>query len=185
MRNLYSFTMDTKNWFDTAAFLSAVEKILNDSFSNSRLFGLCLTIHYKEEQTGQAVFCRQIAAYLESSITHPEQAASFICGLFLIARDVLFTDPHILEAIDRVIANADQETFLTILPNLRYAFTGFLPAEVNRLGQQVAEYHQIAETRLTGSITVSQQEITEAMRLDKLAAEALKTWRIIEWTSTK
>ena len=98
---------------------------------------------------------------------------------------MLFTDPHILEAIDRVIANADQETFLTILPNLRYAFTGFLPAEVSRLGEQVAEYHQVAEARLTGSITVSQQEITEAMRLDKLAAEALKTWRIIEWTSTK
>ena len=178
MRNLYSFTMDAKGWFDTAAFIAAVEKVLNDSFSNSRLFGLCLAIHYKEGRTGQATFCQQIAAYLESSITHPEQAASFICGLFLIARDVLFVDPHILEAINRVIANADQETFLTILPNLRYAFTGFLPAEISRLGQQVAEYHQVSEARLTGSITVSQEEITEAMRLDSLAAEALKTWRI-------
>ena len=178
MRNLYSFTMDAKGWFDTAAFIAAVEKVLNDSFSNSRLFGLCLAIHYKEGRTGQATFCQQIAAYLESSITHPEQVASFICGLFLIARDVLFVDPHILEAINRVIANADQETFLTILPNLRYAFTGFLPAEISRLGQQVAEYHQVSEARLTGSITVSQEEITEAMRLDSLAAEALKTWRI-------
>lgn len=178
MRNLYSFTMDAKGWFDTAAFIAAAEKVLNDSFSNSRLFGLCLAIHYKEGRTGQADFCQQIAAYLESSITHPEQAASFICGLFLIARDVLFADPHILEAIDRVIAKADQETFLTILPNLRYAFTGFLPAEISRLGQQVAEYHQVAEARLTGSITVSQEEITEAMRLDSLAAEALKTWMI-------
>lgn len=178
MRNLYSFTMDAKGWFDTAAFIAAVEKVLNDSFSNSRLFGLCLAIHYKEGRTGQATFCQQIAAYLESSITHPEQAASFICGLFLISRDVLFVDPHILEAINRVIANADQETFLTILPNLRYAFTGFLPAEISRLGQQVAEYHQVSEARLTGSITVSQEEITEAMRLDSLAAEALKTWRI-------
>ena len=178
MRNLYSFTMDAKGWFDTAAFIAAVEKVLNDSFSNSRLFGLCLAIHYKEGRTGQATFCQQIAAYLESSITHPEQAASFICGLFLIARDVLFADPHILEATNRVIANADQETFLTILPNLRYAFTGFLPAEISRLGQQVAEYHQVSEARLTGSITVSQEEITEAMRLDSLAAEALKTWRI-------
>ena len=178
MRNLYSFTMDAKGWFDTAAFIAAVEKVLNDSFSNSRLFGLCLAIHYNEGRTGQPTFCQQIAAYLESSITHPEQAASFICGLFLIARDVLFADPHILEAINRVIANADRETFLTILPNLRYAFTGFLPAEISRLGQQVAEYHQVSEARLTGSITVSQEEITEAMRLDSLAAEALKTWRI-------
>lgn len=179
MRNLYSFAMDEKQWFDTEAFLSAVEKVLNDSFSNSRLFGLCLAIQYKEGRTEQTAFCQQIAAYLESSITHPEQAASFICGLFLIARDVLFADPRILEVIDRVIANADQETFLTILPNLRYAFTGFLPAEISRLGQQVAEYHQVSEARLTGSITVSQQEIAEAMRLDTLAAEALKTWRIV------
>lgn len=178
MRNLYSFTMDAKGRFDTATFIAAVEKVLNDSFSNSRLFGLCLAIHYKEGRTGQAAFCQQIAAYLESSITHPEQAASFICGLFLIARDVLFADPHILEAINRVIANADQETFLTILPNLRYAFTGFLPAEISRLGQQVAEYHQVSEASLTGSITVSQEEITEAMRLDSLAAKALKTWKI-------
>lgn len=179
MRNLYSFAMDEKQWFGTEAFLSAVEKVLNDSFSNSRLFGLCLAIQYKEGRTEQTAFCQQIAAYLESSITHPEQAASFICGLFLIARDVLFADPRILEVIDRVIANADQETFLTILPNLRYAFTGFLPAEISRLGQQVAEYHQVSEARLTGSITVSQQEIAEAMRLDTLAAEALKTWRIV------
>lgn len=179
MRNLYGFTMDAKGWFDTPAFLAAVENVLDDSFSNSRLFGLCLAIHYKEGRTRQEDFCRQIAAYLESSITHPEQAASFICGLFLVARDVLFADVYILETIDRVIAHADRETFLTILPNLRYAFTGFLPAETDRLGRLVAEYHQVSENRLAGSTAVSQEEITEAMRLDALAAEALKTWRII------
>lgn len=178
MRNLYSFAMDEKGWFDTSAFLSTIEKVINDSFSNSRLFGVCLAIYYKEGRTEQAVFCQQIAAYLESSITHPEQAASFICGLFLIARDVLFADPRILEVIDRVVAHADQETFLTILPNLRYAFTGFLPAEISRLGRQIAEYHEVEEARLAGSIAVSKEEIAEAMRLDSLAAEALKTWGI-------
>ena len=159
-------------------FTFAVAEVLKDTFCNSRFYGLCLAVYYKEGRIEQQAFCNQIAAYLESSIAHPEQAASFICGLFLVARDVLFMDSRILEAMDRVIGNADNEVFLSILPNLRYAFTSFLPMELNRLGRIIAENHQIAESRLSGSITVSQAEVTEAMQLDNRAAEALKVWRI-------
>lgn len=126
----------------------------------------------------QQSFCNQIAAYLESGMEQPEQAASFVCGLFLVARDVLFMDSRILEAMDRVIGHVDNESFLLILPNLRYAFTSFLPMELNRLGSIIAEHHQVAESRLSGSMTVSQEEVAEAMRLDNRAAEALNVWRI-------
>lgn len=87
-------------------------------------------------------------------------------------------DSRILEAMDKVIGIADNEAFLMILPNLRYAFTGFLPMELNRLGRMIAEKHQITEPRLSGSIAVSQEEVAEAMRLDGQVAEVLKIWRI-------
>lgn len=178
MRNLYNLTLESDPWFDVEAFSQAVGKVLQDSFCNSRFFGLCLAIQYKEGHIEQPAFCSQISAYLESSISHPEQAASFICGLFLVARDILFMDSRILEAIDHVIAEADNEQFLTILPNLRYAFTSFLPGELNRLGRSVAEHHHVTEAKLSGSTVVTQEEITEGMRLDALAADALQTWRI-------
>ncbi|MCD7925454.1 MAG: DUF5682 family protein [Bacteroides sp.] len=178
MRNLYHFSLEEDAWLDVDTFTFAVAEVLKDTFCNSRFYGLCLAVYYKEGRIEQQAFCNQIAAYLESSIAHPEQAASFICGLFLVARDVLFMDSRILEAMDRVIGNADNEVFLSILPNLRYAFTSFLPMELNRLGRIIAENHQIAESRLSGSITVSQAEVTEAMQLDNRAAEALKVWRI-------
>lgn len=178
MRNLYNFSLEEEAWPDREILTLAVGDVLKDTFCNSRFYGLCLAVYYKEGYIEQQSFCDQIAAYLESSIAQPEQAASFICGLFLVARDVLFMDSRILEAMDRVIGNADNEAFLMILPNLRYAFTGFLPMELSRLGRIVAETHQVAESRLSGSIHVSQDEVTEAMRMDTRAAEALKIWRI-------
>lgn len=178
MRNLYHFSLEEDAWLDRDIFTAAVAEVLKDTFCNSRFYGLCLAIYYKEGRMEQQAFCDQITAYLESSMAQPEQAASFVCGLFLVARDILFTDSRILEAIDRVIGSADNEAFLLILPNLRYAFTNFLPMELNRLGHIVAENHHIAESRLSGSLTVSQEEIAEAMRLDNRAAEALELWRI-------
>lgn len=177
MRNLYGFVLSSPR-YDTAAFNDAVGKVVDDSFSNSRFFGVCLAIRYKEGFIEQQAFCNQISAYLTTSITQPEQAASFVCGLFLVARDVLFADSHILEALDRVIGGADNETFLTILPNLRYAFTSFLPAELERLGRTVAEYHQVSEHTFEGSTAVSQEEVKEGMRLDALAADALTKWSL-------
>jgi len=178
LRSLYSFILEPAHGFDRDLFRKEVQAVTEDSFSNSRFFGTCMAICYKEGLTRQEVFCTQISAYLKTSIDQPEQAASFICGLFLIARDVLFMDPRILEAIDRVVvATVDNEKFLTLLPNFRYAFTSFLPAELNRLGRQIAEYHQIDEVKLTGSTLVSKEEVIQGMRLDALAAEALKIWR--------
>lgn len=178
MRNLYHFSLETDAWLDRETFTLAVAEVLKDTFSNSRFYGLCLAVYYKEGRMGQQPFCDQIATYMESSMVRPEQAASFICGLFLVARDILFMDNRILAAIDHVIGNADNEAFLSILPNLRYAFTSFLPVELNRLGRTIAENHQVSESRLSGSIIVSQDEVAEAMRLDSEAAEALKAWRI-------
>ncbi len=189
MKNLYGFTFEpivsavtsateAEIRLDAPAFLQAVEKVLDDSFSNSRVFGVCMAILYKEGRIEQQKFCTQISDYLVSSLLEPEQAASFICGLFLIARDVLFMDNRILGTIDRVIASVDNEKFLTILPNLRYAFTSFLPMELDRLGRIVAEHHQVSETKLSGSLVLSQEDVAQGMKLDTLAAEALKLWCI-------
>lgn len=178
LRKLYSYTLDPDSTFDTELFISEVDKVTQDSFSNSRLFGTCLAIRYKNGDIAQEIFCDHITAYLESSISRPEEAASFICGLFLIARDVLFIDPRILNALDAIIAKADDDVFLTVLPNLRYAFTGFLPGELNRLGRIIAEHHQVAEIKLSGSNVVSQEEIVRAMQLDAMAGEALNIWKL-------
>lgn len=109
----------------------------------------------------------------------PEQAASFICGVFLAGRDALFADPQVLEQLDRVIARMSETAFLEVLANLRYAFTSFLPTELDRVGRMVAQLHHLREENLRGSDFVSQQEAMLAMKLDAAAASELRKWGLV------
>lgn len=89
-----------------------------------------------------------------------------------------FMDTRILGAIEQVVIGAGNEQFLTILPNLRYAFTNFLPMELDRLGKVIAEQHHVSESSLSGSLVASAGEIQQGMRLDALAADALNEWNL-------
>lgn len=176
LRALYTLTVERGDCCDSELLAVQVRAALEDGFCNSRFYGACLAIRQKQGGFLQEDFCARITAYLESSLGQPEQAASFICGVFLIARDVLFADGAILERIDRIIASMDGEQFLAVLPNLRYAFTSFLPAELERLGEMAAKPYRMQGQKLTGSSSVTQAEAVLGMRLDLLAAEELRKW---------
>ena len=179
LSRLYSYTLEAKYEFDIGMFVSEIELALTDVFSNSRFYGACLAIYYKLGKIEQQEFCDRIAVYFESCMTQPEEAASFVCGLFLIARDVLFVDARIWQTINNILSKADNDTFLNILPNLRFAFTSFLPGEINRLGKMIADFHQVSEENFEGSMILSHEEISHAMRLDTLASENMQKWKIM------
>lgn len=121
LRELHALTVEQPDWSDRDAFLEQVHGALEDGFCNSRFYGTCLAIESKQGRMLPDVFCERVTSYLESCLESPDQAASFICGVFLVARDVLFADDAVMERIDNVIAAMDGPRFMEVLPNLRYA----------------------------------------------------------------
>lgn len=176
LHSLYSFLLAGASWSDAESFEQGAEEVIRDTFCNSRVYGLCLAIRHEQGAMDRAVFGDRVAAYLMSCL--PRQAASFICGLFQVAHDILLLDDRMLETIERVIGQADDEVFLTILPDLRYAFTHFSPTDLSRLAEVIARRHGIGPERLSGSATVTAEEVVAAMRLDHRAAEALNDWNL-------
>ncbi|MCI8650477.1 MAG: hypothetical protein HFG20_10230 [Anaerotruncus sp.] len=179
MRELYAFTVEQPQWCDGVRFAELVEHVLEDSFCNSRFYGVCLAIRHRQGALDMQELCNRITGYLETAMGEPEQAASFICGVFLAGRDALFADPQVLEQLDRVIARMSETAFLEVLANLRYAFTSFLPTELDRVGRMVAQLHHLREENLRGSDFVSQQEAMLAMKLDAAAASELRKWGLV------
>jgi hypothetical protein len=192
LRSLYAFTVEESN-SETAAgisigendekiFADKVEEILDGGFCNSRFYGALLAIHEKQGRINSAELGRRINARLASSIagggadTGGEETASFIAGVFLVGRDILFAEPDILKEIDKIVSMLDDEAFLAALPHFRYAFTSFLPQETGRLGHMVADlYHLDGDTFAMGE-RVSEQDLKLGMMLDKKAAEAMSAW---------
>ncbi len=68
---------------------------------------------------------RTAAGYLRGTRDQKLQAAAFLQGLFLTARDLLLTDGIQLEAVDELLCGLSDEDFMLLLPQLRLAFSYF------------------------------------------------------------
>lgn len=178
LKELYALSVELPQWCDGQLFAVQTGMVLEDSFCNSRFYGVCLAVHNKLDQLSMEEFCARITAYLESAAGQPEQLASFVCGVFLAGRDALFADDAILERIDVAIRQMDQEAFLTVLPNLRYAFTCFLPMELDRIGEMVANHYGFEDTAIHNTIEITQEDLALGMRLDHRAEEEMQKWGI-------
>lgn len=176
LKQLYILTLDHPDWCDERLFTAEVVKTIQDGFCNSRIYGVCLAIHYKQGKMTLEEFANQISAYLDSCMERSQESASFICGIFLIARDILFASDVVLFQIDQVIKRMDTDTFLAALPNLRYAFTSFLPSEITRIAKDVAQQYDTSDLVLTGSPVFTQAELEMGISRDEFAAQQLMEW---------
>jgi hypothetical protein len=179
LRSLYALTVEEPALCNPQLLADKVEAILNEGFCNSRFYGALLAIHEKQGRIDMAELAQRINARLVSSADSPDEAASFIGGVFLLGRDALFAGRRILEEIDRVIAGMDDDEFLALLPNFRQAFTSFLPTETDRLGRMIAKLHGTSVDDVVRTEIVSQEELSLGMQLDKLAAAALDKWGML------
>lgn len=106
------------------------------------------------------------------------QSAPFLQGLFYTARDLLLVDPDFLSKIDRLLCALEDDDFTRLLPELRLAFSYFVPTETDRLARRAAELHGA-----TGDIrrrkAVGPAAYTKAEALDAWAAARLDIFETI------
>jgi hypothetical protein len=175
--SLHGFSVEEDQFLELqVSFADRVETVLGEGFCNSRFYGALLAVHEKQNRIDIEELARRINARLGSSQDSPGEAASFLAGVFLIGRDVLFSGDEVLKEIDRVVASVDDEAFLALLPTMRSAFTSFLPSETDRLAKMAAKLHGVDSDELLKGELVTQSELALGMRLDGLAAEALAKW---------
>jgi hypothetical protein len=183
LRSLFNISVESSalsglSTEDIRLFASRVEAIVNEGFCNSRFYGSLLAIHEKQGRIDTVELGARVKARLESSMNSAEDAASFIAGVFLIGRDVLFGGFEILEALDKVVGAMDDESFLAALPNFRHAFTSFLPSETGRIGGMVAQLYGLSGETIRVAEQVSSDQLALGMRLDRKAATALDVWAL-------
>ncbi len=76
-------------------------------------------------------------AYLRGGPERVTHAGSFLDGLFLSARGIFMGSPRLLRAVHAVIAGLDWQTFKVLLPDLRRAFTQFIPTEIDAISKRL------------------------------------------------
>lgn len=176
LKNLYSFSIDYPKWRDMESFDKAIEEILETTFGNSHIYGVCLAIKYKEGKLKSKEFSNAIGEFLESVISNAEDFSYFIAGILLIARDVLFTSNDIIDKIDYIVKSLTNENFLKVLPTFRYAFTALTPSEIERVSKIIALKYEIKMNDISNPMDISIDEIKSCMKLDEIAEKEIKKW---------
>jgi len=86
----------------------------------------------------------------------------------------VLTDGYFIRSVDRMIAEADDERFMSLLPELRLAFGSFTPAEIDRIAGEAAALHGAR----AGDITRGEQVIPElysyGRKLDEWASSQVE-----------
>ena len=91
------------------------------------------------------------------------QSAQLLQGLFFTARDILLTDEEFLKRIDGLLCQLDDGDFTAMLPQLRLAFSYFLPRETDRLAKAVGQLHGGAAIRRDKAVDAADYSRAEAV----------------------
>lgn len=129
--------------FDTVLLVDALARMASDDGTAPALRGAAHGILHGFGAARE----RQIAAALSGYLRglRPTEGGAYLDGLFQASRSVFMRSPRLLRAVHEAIGALDWETFKTVLPDLRRAFTRFIPGELDRISQRVVVQIGLAE----------------------------------------
>lgn len=120
-----------------------------------------------------AALGERLRGELASGYVDPGERLAFLGGVIAIARELLWAVPEILEALDSIVARADEATFHALLPHLRLALMPLDPREVDRLAEEVAVRVGARPEQLAVRLDISETELADNFELDRLLGDVL------------
>lgn len=159
---------------DVTPFDEQLVKLL-DSPLHPMLAGAVAAYALIDGQMAEEAFAARLKGELEGGYVAPADRLAFLTGVIALARELLWTMPALVDTLDAVIAGANDDGFVELLPHVRLALGPLDPREIDRLAQAVAGRHG-AET----AALVSTAPIDEATLLRNLALDRALAARLVE-----
>ncbi len=113
-------------------------RLRRDRRTPARLVGCLLGLAFCDAELDSDELARASAAHLAPG-ADAERVADFLLGLLQAAPDLLLHTPELVTALNQALGAMDAQAFLSVLPDLRRAFTFLKPTETHRLATRLAE----------------------------------------------
>ncbi len=176
---LYELTLQPEFAGRRERFREALEMLVSEHGIHPALHGAALGLLYGMEPGWKTAIDRVARGYLQGTPGMKAKAASFLQGLFRTARDLLLTDGEFLRHIDILLGELEEAEFLQALPELRLAFSYFLPTQTDRIARQVAALYG-TEAKTVQAMGIHPADYRRAEGVDAWAAKYLDTLEGVE-----
>lgn len=155
--------------------LAAFEKLVGNNPIHPAVHGAVLGLLYGADPGWKPAVDRAVRGYLQGTRTMMLRSAAFLQGLFSTARDLLLVDEEFQGRIDTLLCGLEDADFTALLPELRLAFSYFVPMETDRIARRAAAMHGAAPASLRRR-GVQPEEYARGEEVDAWAAAKLENF---------
>jgi uncharacterized protein DUF5682 len=168
-------------WFDPELFWSAVVRLAgSEQRCHPTIAGAAAGVLYSAGRWSDDELCRTLRGRIVGR-SSPQAAAAFFHGVTLAAREALWQSETLLATLRDIIEDTEEREFITLLPDLRLAFSRLTPRETDHLGERVAAALGAGSLGPMVSYGVGETEVQRNLGLslqlrDVLARDGLAGW---------
>lgn len=158
--------------FDLAPFEQALVRLEGSELA-PQIDGAIMAFALLDGRATGTGLAQRLRGELAGAYVKPADRLAFVGGIIAVARELLWTLPQVIEALDSVISGAEEEEFIALLPHLRLALMPLDPRDIDRLSAMVARKLGIASDALQSLLAISEAEVMANLSLDRAMAAKL------------
>lgn len=160
---------------DREILVERVEELVADADGRALLRGAGYGILFSFGAVREQQVAAELEGYLRGAPHRVGQGGAFLEGLFCTCKSIFMGSPRLLRAVNAVLGDLDWDTFKLILPDLRRAFTQFIPAEIDGISTRVSEEIGLLATP-TGDLPVEEALARAGAAADARVRATLDGW---------
>ncbi|MBL0866803.1 4-aminobutyrate aminotransferase [Pectobacterium carotovorum] len=112
----------------------------------------------------------------------PEQAVRYFVGLMRAAPELIIKTPRLVDELNALMSQWDDDRFLHVLPDLRFAFSQLTPKQNATLANYIAEQCGFSEPEMhLWQTDFTEQEMLQTMQLNQKLKQQLAENDLLSW----
>lgn len=159
--------------FDRRLLTERLGEVAKDGSAHALVRGACWGLLSSLGAATPRLVGAELHALLRGPLSEVRRGGAFLEGVLRTSRATFLTTGRLLEAVHDVLARLPEEEFLLVLPDFRRAFSVFVPAEIERIGELVAA--RLAGVDPEGEIPLSPAAVEIARVVDRFVQAKLAT----------
>lgn len=172
LREVVELAANELDTLDTGLFDEGIAALLTADL-HPALAGAVAAVACLAGRLEPSALAARITGELGGAYAEAKGRVAYLGGLIAVSRELLWTVPELVTAMDEVLAEADGDGFIALLPHLRLTFSRLDPQDIDRLARIVADRRQGAAAQLTRPFAVTESAFAANLELDRAVAAEL------------
>ncbi len=145
------------------------------------LKGAVDAICYLDDQADAATLTTQLDNAFSTG-SDPESAVAYFVGIMRTAPELALRLPLLIDSLNRYLAGWDEQQFIGILPELRFAFSQLTPKQNANVASYIADITQSnAQDLSLHQVEFSDAQLLTALHLDQQLQQSLSAQGLWDW----